>query len=119
MLEVFGFSDGDVKHIIGSIKLKEQITVQCCDRDEGEDSSSEPKYPPATLVFHSSSIAAVKATLHVEYKQTSTLDDIKNAALRVKKLKGMENMIIGLRAVCFDPCSTQWCKFWGGLYAGT
>jgi len=74
--------------------------VQCCDRDEGEDCSGDPRYPPATLVFHSSSIAAVKATL--EYKQTAALEDIKNAALRVARLKEMEPMIIEVRQVCFD-----------------
>ena len=37
VLEVHGFSDGDVKHIIESIKMKDQITVQCCERDARED----------------------------------------------------------------------------------
>ena len=80
-MEVFGFSDGDAKHIIDIIKLKEQITVQCCDRDEGEDAAGDSLYPPATLIFHRSGIAAVKATL--EHKHTATLDDIKDAASRV------------------------------------
>ncbi len=84
MLEVFGFSDGDVKHIIDSIKLQDRITVQCSDRAYGEDESGDSRYPPATLIYHRSGIAALKATL--EHKHKAALDDIKNAASRVEKL---------------------------------
>jgi len=84
VLEVFGFSDGDVKHIIDSIKLQDRITVPCCDRAYGEDESGDSRYPPATLIYHRSGIAALKATL--EHKHKAALDDIKNAASRVEKL---------------------------------
>ena len=119
-MEVYGFSDGDVKHIIDSIKLKGELTVQCCERDEGEDSSGDSRYPPATLVHHGSSIAAVKATL--EHNQTVSLDAIKNAALRVGKLTEMQNMIVvEIRAACFDPTlnSAKRCQIMHTVIANT
>ena len=105
VLEVYGFSDGDVNHIINSIKLKDRITVQCCARDKEEDEAGDTKYPPAFLIYHSNGKSAVKAT--IDQKHKTVLDDIKSAASRVDKLKEMEGMIIEARQACFDPAFTS------------
>jgi hypothetical protein len=74
--------------------MQDRITVQCCDRAYGEDDSGDSRYPPATLIYHRSGIAALKATL--EHKHIAALDDIKNAASRVEKLK----MYVGACSKC-------------------
>ena len=105
VLEVHGFSDGDVKHIIESIKLKNKITVQCCERDKREDEAGDTKYPPAFLIYHRNGKSAVKAT--IDQRNKTVLDDIKSAASRVEKLKAMEGTIIEARQACFDTALTS------------
>ena len=105
VLEVHGFSDGDVKHIIESIKLKNKITVQCCERDKREDEAGDTKYPPAFLIYHRDGKSAVKAT--IDQRNTTVLDDIKSAASRVERLREMEGMIIEARQACFDQALTS------------
>jgi hypothetical protein len=63
VIEVAGFSDGDVNHITACLKIHESITVQCTDRAVDEDSAGDTIYPDATLIFHRSSKEAAKATL--------------------------------------------------------
>jgi hypothetical protein len=100
VLEVTAFNEGDANHIVARLKEHARITVQCTEREEDEDSAGDTVHPPAVLIFHNSSKAAVKAT--IERREKTAIEDIKRAATRVEALRELEPMMIEVRQVRFE-----------------
>ena len=97
VLEISGFSEGDVTHINSCLKDAKQIHVTCSERAQDEDPAGDHTYTPAVLTYHVSTINAVKATL--ENSRTSLQESMSLAAARVNNLRENADKLIEIRQV--------------------
>ena len=97
LLEITGYTEGDVIHMNQVLKQAKQIQVACTERENGEDPAGDTEFAPVALTFHLSTQHAVRATLASQSENQQA--QVNMAVGRINKLRVEVPRLIEVRQV--------------------